>query len=120
MATDTGDTYRSAVVLSGAAESLSSSGKEFPDPSKSYQTLGELLDTQRCLEHILRELGQWHRSTTPGCEYVPNDDESTAAVLDVVAELETATAQAGVLAETLDRACQAASVIGWYGNPADD
>jgi hypothetical protein len=83
-------------------------------PSSSYSLLGDLLDVQRSIEQVLRDLAEWHRRTTPGVHFAEHHDESTAGVTTVVEQLDLAVQQAEGLQETLSRAYGGSSVVRWF------
>lgn len=100
--------------LQEAARQLAHLTRRLGSPSSSYAIMGNLLDAQRSLEQILRQLAEWHRQTTPGVHYRAHHDESALGVMTAVAELDLAAQQADGLQETMSRAYGGSSVVRWF------
>lgn len=104
---------RAAQQMQEAARYLARSTRNMNQPSDSHLILGSLLDTQRSIAQILRELAEWHRTAAAGTHYERPHDESERGVMATVAELDLAAQEADALRETLARAHGSSSVVSW-------
>jgi hypothetical protein len=112
--TETDDPRRSAQRMAEATGQLAHSTRSLSRPSDSYVILGELLETQRAIEQTLRQLAEWHRTTSAGVHYAEGHEESALGIMTSVAELDLAAQQAEGLLETLARAYGGNSVVHWF------
>ena len=108
------DTVRASGRLQHDARQLADVITHLHSPSGSYSLLGDLLDAQRSIGHVLRELAEWHRRTIPGVHFAEHHDESAAGVSTVVEQLDLAAQQAEGLQETLSRAYGGSSMVRWF------
>jgi hypothetical protein len=109
-----GDTVEASKRLRQDAQRLADVVTRLDTPSSSYSLLSDLLDAQRSMEQVMRELVEWHRRTMPGVHFAEHHDESVAGVTTVVEQLDLAVQQAEGLQETLSRAYGGSSVVRWF------
>jgi hypothetical protein len=100
--------------MAEAARQLAHGTRDLENPSDSYAVLSNLVDTQRFIEQVLRQLAEWHRATAADRHYAASHDESTLGIMTAVAELDLAAQQADGLQETLSRAHGGNSVVRWF------
>jgi hypothetical protein len=112
--TESREAFHAAARLAQAAQDLARATRSLDAPSDSYSILGNLADTQRSIEQVLKQLAEWHRSTAAGRHFSEGHDESTLGIMTAVAELDLATQQADGLQETLSRASGGNSVVRWF------
>ncbi|MFC9352941.1 hypothetical protein [Arthrobacter sp. NPDC057013] len=110
----TGGARDASARLAAAAKDLARATRRLDQPSDSYAVFGDLLDAQRSLEQVLRQLAEWHRSTVKGVHYADHHEESTLGVMTASEELDLAAQQAEGLNETLSRAYGGTSVVRWF------
>lgn len=103
-----------------AARQLAHSIRDLDSPSDSNPILGSLLETQRSIEQILRQLAEWHRSTAAGTHFSERHDESTLGIMAAVTELDLASQQADGLQQTIARAYGGNSVVSWFDSTETD
>ncbi|WP_427134919.1 hypothetical protein [Pseudarthrobacter sp. S9] len=114
--TDVSEPRRAAQRMEEAARQLAHSVRDLDSPSDSHPILGSLLDAQRSIEQILRQLADWHRSTSAGTHFSEGHDESTLGIMTAVTELDLAVQQADGLQETIARAYGGNGVVRWFDN----
>lgn len=112
--TETDDPRRSAERMAEAASAMAHSTRQLHRPSDSHAILGQILEAQRSIEQTLRQLAEWHRTTTAGTHYTEDHEESALGIMTSVAELDLAAQQAEGLQETLTRAYGGNSVVQWF------
>ncbi|MFC8038260.1 hypothetical protein ACFUOZ_02765 [Paenarthrobacter sp. NPDC057355] len=100
--------------LRRAAGELAELSGRLDRPSGSGQVLGALMDTQRSIEHVLRELAQWHQGAMPGVHFAEHHDESVSGVSLVVEQLDLAVQQAAAMQETLSLAYEGSGAVRWF------
>lgn len=111
------DPTQTAKRLEEAARQLAHAIRSLDHPSASHTVLGNLLDAQRSIEQVLRQLAEWHRATAAGIHFESGHDESTVGIMTAVTELDLAAMQAEGLQETISRAYGGNSVVRWLDEP---
>jgi hypothetical protein len=101
-------------LMQEASRQLGLMTRRLDRPSDSYAILGNLLDTQRSLGQVLRQLSEWQRQTAPGVHYAAHHSESALGVMTTVAELELAAQQADGLQQTMSRTYGGSSAVRWF------
>jgi hypothetical protein len=100
--------------MAAAARQLAHETRDLVVPSDSYVILGNLVEAQRSIEQVLRQLAEWHRSAAAERPYIAGNDESTIGIMTAVTELDLGAQQAEGLRETLSRATGGNSVVRWF------
>lgn len=109
--------------MADAARQLAHGTRDLESPSDSYVILGNLVDSQRSIEQVLRQLAEWHRGTAAGRHYRASHSESTLGIMTAVTDLDLAAQQADGLQEKLSRAHGASGVVRGFDEvrpPEDD
>lgn len=104
-----------AAELQEHARTLAHSTRRVPNPSDSYELLGELRATVDDLEQVCRQLGAWHAGVIDGEHYQGEDERGDGGTGTVAAAagLDRAATALAAASDALSEAHSANGVIRW-------